>query len=64
MKWTQDYNIHIITVIHSIGTYGHLGSFLEKKTETQITVTPTEDNPDVVSLIVKEVEDIHLSFRG
>ena len=52
MKWTQDYNIHIITVIHSnfynSKATGHLGSFLEKKTETQITVTPTEDNPDVV----------------
>lgn len=52
MKWTQDYNIHIITVIHSnfynSKATGHLGSFLEKKTETQITVTPVEDNPNVV----------------
>tara|TARA_E500000081_G_scaffold150856_1_gene180073 strand:- start:769 stop:1593 length:825 start_codon:yes stop_codon:yes gene_type:complete len=52
MKWTQDYNIHIITVIHSnfynSKATGHLGSFLEKKTETQITVSPTEDNPNIV----------------
>ena len=52
MKWTQDYNIHIVTVIHSNfynnKATGHLGSFLEKKTETQITVTPTEDDPNVV----------------
>ena len=40
MTWTTVFNCHIITVIHSnFGTdkpTGHLGSFLEKKTETQI----------------------------
>lgn len=40
MEWTARFNCHIITVIHSnAGTSkptGHLGSFLEKKTETQI----------------------------
>lgn len=40
MKWTARYNCHIITVIHSnFGSSkptGHLGSFLEKKCETQI----------------------------
>ena len=40
MKWTAKYRCHIITVIHSnYGTSkptGHLGSFLEKKCETQI----------------------------
>ncbi len=52
MKWTLDYHIHIITVIHSnfynSKATGHLGSFLEKKTETQISVTVNEDNKDVV----------------
>lgn len=47
MRWTQDYNIHIITVIHSnwnsTKPTGHLGSFLEKKTETQIALSLTED---------------------
>ena len=40
MKWTAQYKCHIVTVIHSnFGTSkptGHLGSFLEKKCETQI----------------------------
>jgi hypothetical protein len=40
MTWTTVFNCHIITVIHSnFGSdkpTGHLGSFLEKKTETQI----------------------------
>ena len=40
MEWSEVYNIHIILVIHSnFGSdkpTGHLGSFLEKKTETQI----------------------------
>lgn len=42
MKWSSDFNCHIITVIHSnFGTEkptGHLGSFLEKKAETQISL--------------------------
>ena len=40
MEWTATYNCHIVTVIHSnFGNdkpTGHLGSFLEKKAETQI----------------------------
>ncbi len=40
MTWTTVFNCHIVTVIHSnFGSdkpTGHLGSFLEKKTETQI----------------------------
>lgn len=40
MEWSSKYNCHIITVIHSnFGSHkatGHLGSFLAKKTETQI----------------------------
>jgi hypothetical protein len=40
MRWTTVYDCHIVTVIHSnFGSdkpTGHLGSFLEKKAETQI----------------------------
>lgn len=40
MEWSANYNCHIVTVIHSnYGTNkatGHLGSFLMKKTETEI----------------------------
>lgn len=42
MRWTQELNIHIITAIHSNWNSqkptGHLGSFLEKKAETQISL--------------------------
>ena len=52
MKWTLDYNIHIITVIHSnfynSKATGHLGSFLEKKTETQISVECSDVNNNIV----------------
>ncbi len=40
MKWTEVYNVHIITVIHtnwgSTKPTGHLGSALQKKCETEI----------------------------
>jgi len=51
MKWTQDLNIHIITVIHSNfnsdKATGHLGSFMEKKTETQISLQLSPDDRDL-----------------
>ena len=46
MAWTEQKNIHIITVIHTNwGTNkptGHLGSALEKKAETQIQIEKSE----------------------
>ena len=49
MEWSEQYNCHIITVIHSnYGSEkmtGHLGSAIEKKTETQIIL---ENSPDGV----------------
>lgn len=46
MRWTKELQIHIITVIHSnynsTKPTGHLGSFLEKKTETQISLQVDE----------------------
>jgi hypothetical protein len=52
MKWTQEKNIHIMTVIHtnygSEKPTGHLGSFLEKKTETQISIERDEDTNNVL----------------
>jgi len=52
MKWTQENNIHIITVIHtnhgSEKPTGHLGSFLEKKCETQIALTRDEESSNVL----------------
>ena len=46
MKWTEELDCHIITVIHSnYGSEkptGHLGSYLEKKAETQIQLEINE----------------------
>jgi len=52
MYWTKNYNIHIMTVIHSnynsTKPTGHLGSFLEKKAETQIALNVDEDTNETV----------------
>lgn len=57
MKWTKELNCHIITVIHSnFGTSkptGHLGSFLEKKAETQIELELNTVNKDWVTVKCK-----------
>ena len=46
MEWSAKYNCHIVTVIHSnhnsTKPTGHLGSFCEKKTETQISLLREE----------------------
>ena len=53
MKWTQELNIHIMTAIHSNWNSdkptGHLGSFLEKKAETQIALDLCDENIATVS---------------
>lgn len=57
MEWTSTYNCHIITVIHSnFGSdkpTGHLGSFLEKKTETQIQLEANTVNKDWITVKCK-----------
>lgn len=57
MKWTAELNCHIITVIHSNHNSekptGHLGSFLEKKTETQIHLEVSNVNPELVNVKCK-----------
>jgi AAA domain len=57
MKWSKELNCHIITVIHSnFGSdkpTGHLGSFLEKKTETQIQLELNTVNKDLVTVSCK-----------
>ena len=53
MRWTAQYNIHILTIIHSnFGSNkptGHLGSFLEKKCETQIRLERNDVNPRLIT---------------
>jgi len=57
MQLSARYNCHIITVIHSnFGSSkptGHLGSFLEKKTETQIELEANTVNKDWVTVKCK-----------
>jgi hypothetical protein len=57
MKWSKELECHIVTVIHSnFGTdkpTGHLGSFLEKKTETQIQLELNTVNKGLVTVSCK-----------
>lgn len=57
MKWSAELDCHIITVIHSnFGSdkpTGHLGSFLEKKTETQIQLEVNTVNKELVTVSCK-----------
>ena len=57
MQLSARYNCHIITVIHSnFGSdkpTGHLGSFLEKKTETQIQLEANTVNKEWVTVKCK-----------
>ena len=57
MEWSAKFNCHIITVIHSnYGSdkpSGHLGSFLEKKAETQIALESNTVNKDWITVKCK-----------
>jgi len=53
MRWTHDYNIHIMTVIHKNGAtgkpLGHLGTYILKKVESIIELEVNEDKTITVS---------------
>ena len=57
MAWTTIYNCHIVTVIHSNNgsdkPTGHLGSFLEKKAETQIQLSRDENKLGSITVSCK-----------
>jgi len=57
MKWTEEYQCHIITVIHtnhnSNKPTGHLGSALEKKAETQIQLEKDESDDSIIKVKCK-----------
>ena len=57
MEWSAIYDCHIVTVIHSnFGSdkpTGHLGSFLEKKAETQIQLEANTVNKEWVTVKCK-----------
>ena len=58
MEWSSNYNCHIMCVIHSnFGSEkmtGHLGSFIEKKTETQIQLEANTVNREWVTVKCKK----------
>ena len=57
MKWTEVYNVHIITVIHSnwgsTKPTGHLGSALQKKCETEIHLEKNEFDNTIIDVKCK-----------
>jgi hypothetical protein len=57
MSWTEVYNIHIITVIHtnwgSTKPTGHLGSALQKKCETEIHLEKSEFDSSIIDVKCK-----------
>jgi hypothetical protein len=54
LKWTEERNIHIITVLHQNksdnNARGHVGSSLTHKAETVLSITKEESNPDVSTM--------------
>lgn len=58
MEWTQVFNCHIVTIIHTNHgntekPTGHLGSFLEKKAETQIQLSKNSTHKGWISVTCK-----------
>jgi hypothetical protein len=53
MKWTYEYNIHIIAVIHKSPQtnkpLGHLGTYVLKKAESVIDLTIDKDGSILVT---------------
>ena len=64
LKWTSDYNIHAVTVLHQNKhddtLRGHLGSYLVQKAETVISLT--KDEYDKNSSIVEPVMTRNIEF--
>lgn len=54
LKWTEERNIHIITVLHqnkgNEQARGHIGTELINKAETVLSITKEESNPDVSTM--------------
>lgn len=54
LKWTEERNIHIITVLHQNkgdqNARGHVGSSLTHKSEAVLSITREESNPDISTM--------------
>jgi hypothetical protein len=57
LKWTEERNIHIITVLHqnkgNEQARGHIGTELINKAETVLSITKEESNPDVSTMVAE-----------
>ena len=64
LKWTADYNMHVVTVLHQNkqddSLRGHLGSYLCQKAETVISLT--KDEHDNNSSMVEPVMTRNMEF--
>jgi hypothetical protein len=54
LKWTEERNIHIITVLHvnksDNNARGHIGTELINKAETVLSITREESNPEISTM--------------
>lgn len=54
LKWTEERNIHILTVLHQnkgdTNARGHIGTELQNKAETVLSITKAESNPEVSTM--------------
>lgn len=59
-KWRKEGNMHINTIIHKISTSdkatGHLGSYVQKKSETVIRLKDTDEDPKVKNSPIEVVQ--------
>jgi hypothetical protein len=70
LKWTEERNIHIITVLHQNkgdnNSRGHIGTELNNKAETVLSITKEESNPDVRTMkaeMCRNIEPEPFSFE-
>lgn len=60
-KWRKEGNLHINTVIHKTSTSdkatGHLGSYIQKKSETVILLKDTEEDPKIKNSPIEVIQN-------
>ena len=65
LKWTEDYNIHIVVVLHenpgSDKARGHIGTELMNKAETVIALEVDKYDENISTVMQGSVEINHLS---
>lgn len=66
LRWTEEYNIHIVTVLHQNkgdnNARGHLGTELVNKAETVLSVTADEDTSFVEAEYCRDISPETFAF--